>query len=182
MKGAGRMRLYREGFAFRAMLWTGRIPSHAFRNAVYRHALGVRLAPTAYIYGGAEIRNGSAISIGEHTIVGHDAILDGRRGLTIGARVNLSSEVAIWTEQHDLRARDFGVTGGPVSVGDYAWLSFRATILPGVTIGEGAVVAAGAVVTHDVEPYTVVAGVPAQPVGQRPRDLDYSQGQPPPFT
>ena len=178
----GRVANYREGLGFRAMLWTGQIPSHAIRNAIYRHLLGVRLDPAAHIYGGAEIRGGAGIAIGPHTIVGHDAILDGRRGLEIGARVNLSSEVAIWTEQHDLRARDFAVTGAPVVVEDYAWLSFRCTILPGVRIGEGAVVAAGAVVTADVPPYTVVGGIPAAPIGERPRDLEYAQGRPPPFT
>ena len=58
-------------------------------------------------------------------------------------------------------------------IGDWAWLSFRSTILPGVTIGEGAVVAAGAVVTRDVPPYAIVAGIPARVVGERPRELDY---------
>ena len=57
----------------------------------------------------------------------------------------------------------------PVTVCDYAWVGSRAMILPGVTVGEGAVVAAGAVVTRDVAPYSVVAGVPARPVGTRSR-------------
>jgi acetyltransferase-like isoleucine patch superfamily enzyme len=61
-----------------------------------------------------------------------------------------------------------------VAIGDRAWLSFRCTVLPGVTIGEGAVVAAGAVVTNDVPSYAIVAGVPAHVTGERtPRDLTY---------
>ena len=64
-----------------------------------------------------------------------------------------------------------------MSIGDRAWLSFRATILPGVSVGEGAVVAAGAVVTSDVPPYAIVAGVPARVVGERsPRELSYELG------
>ena len=63
--------------------------------------------------------------------------------------------------------------GGAVTVGDYAWLSFRCVVLPGVTIGEGAVVAAGAVVTADVEPYTIVGGIPARRIGDRARGLTY---------
>lgn len=64
-----------------------------------------------------------------------------------------------------------------VQIGDYAWISRRAVILPGVTIGEGAVVAAGAVVTKNVAPYTVVGGVPAKFVAERPRGLTYTLGE-----
>ena len=55
----------------------------------------------------------------------------------------------------------------PVAVGHDTWIGHSATVLPGVSVGNGAVVAAGAVVTHDVEPYTVVAGVPAEPIDRR---------------
>ena len=108
--------------------------------------------------------------------MGQDAFLDGRRGLRFGANVNLGGEVAIFTLQHDVRSESFAAIGGPVTVGDRAWISFRATILPGITIGEGAVVAAGAVVTKDVPPYTMVAGVPAKVIAERPRNLTYDFG------
>ena len=55
----------------------------------------------------------------------------------------------------------------PIVICDYAWIGMRATILGGVTIGEGAVVMAGAVITHDVPPYAVVGGVPAKVIRQR---------------
>jgi maltose O-acetyltransferase len=55
----------------------------------------------------------------------------------------------------------------PVTIADHVWIGSRAMILPGITVGEGAVVAAGAVVTRNVEPYTVVAGVPACPISTR---------------
>jgi len=61
-----------------------------------------------------------------------------------------------------------------VVVGDYVWIGARATILPGVTIGRGAVVAAGALVSRDVPPYAVVGGVPAKVIGERARDLRYT--------
>ena len=79
----------------------------------------------------------------------------------------------IWTAQHDYRSRTFAAAGGPVVIEDFVWLGPRAIVLPGVTIGKGAVVAAGAVVTKDVAPYAVVAGVPAVKVRERPHDLDY---------
>lgn len=157
------------------MFAVGHVPSARLRHAFYRVGLGVRIAPGARINGRAEIRPGS-IEIGPNTIVGHDAILDGRGGLRLGRDVNLSSEVAIWTYQHDLNDPEFRGKGGVVSVGDRAWLSFRATVLPGVTVGEGAVVAANATVTTDVPPYTVVAGTPAKPVAERNRALTYELG------
>ncbi|BAS10567.1 probable maltose O-acetyltransferase [Arthrobacter sp. Hiyo4] len=134
----------------------GSFPIRAVRNALAKKALGLNLSESAQLYRWREIRAGRNITIGENTIVGLWSSLDGRRGITIGDHVNISSEVAIWTLQHDHRDPEFGNVGAPVVVGDRAWLSFRSTILPGVTIGEGAVVAAGSVVTKDVAPYTIV--------------------------
>ena len=74
---------------------------------------------------------------------------------------------------HDPQSSTFGDRGGDVIIGDRVWIGYGALVMPGITIGEGAVVAAGAVVTKDVEPFTIVAGVPAKPIGQRNRDLTY---------
>jgi acetyltransferase-like isoleucine patch superfamily enzyme len=160
----------------RLLRWTGHLPSHTLRRWVCA-CLGFRYPASAVVYGGAEIRHPKNITIGEGSVIGKQAILDGRMGLTIGRRVNLSTGAWIRTLQHDLRSPDFADDGGPVTVGDYAWISCRAVILPGVTIGEGAVVAAGAVVTKDVPPYTVVGGVPARFVAERPRGLVYTLGE-----
>jgi acetyltransferase-like isoleucine patch superfamily enzyme len=121
-----------------------------------------------------ESRRPSAITVGAGSIIGNDVILDGREGIHIGENVNFSSEVAIWTLQHDHVCPDFGTKGGPVTIGDRTWVSFRATILPDVTIGEGVVVAAGAVVTRDVQPYAIVGGIPARVIGYRERNLTYN--------
>ncbi|WP_455429725.1 acyltransferase [Mucilaginibacter lappiensis] len=79
----------------------------------------------------------------------------------------------IWTLHHDYNSTDFAQTGQPVIIEDYVWLCSRTVILPGVTIGKGAVVAAGAVVTRNVQPYTVVGGVPAKPIAKRNENLTY---------
>lgn len=64
-----------------------------------------------------------------------------------------------------------------MTIGDYAWLCSHCIILPGVTIGEGAIVASGAVVTKDVEPWTVVGGIPAKEIAKREqKDYDYRPG------
>lgn len=148
------------------------VPSHALRKAGLR-LCGAKIASRSLLYHGFWIVAPSKLVIGESAVVGDHAILDAREGLTIGRNVNLSTNVAIWTGQHDYQASNFGYKGGPVRIGDYAWLSFRTTILPGVIVGEGAIVAAGAVVTKDVAPYTVVGGVPAKVIGTRNRDLSY---------
>jgi acetyltransferase-like isoleucine patch superfamily enzyme len=150
----------------------GNIPSHALRLRLYR-LLGLQVGRGAHIYGGLEIREPMKVTIGDGTVVGHDVILDGRKGIHIGRNVNVSSQAAIWTLQHDPQDPNFGTSGGTVTIGDRAWLSFRCVILPGVTIGAGAVVAAGAVVTADVDPHTIVGGIPARPIGRRDVDLRY---------
>jgi maltose O-acetyltransferase len=71
---------------------------------------------------------------------------------------------------------DFAEVGAPVVIKDYAWVSSHSILLPGVTVGEGAVVAAGAVVARSVPAYTVVAGNPARQVRQRSQGLTYELG------
>lgn len=154
----------------------GHLPGRRLRTFLARRLLGLRAAPGSVLYQWRDLRSPSGIEIGEGSVIGHWATLDGRRGLRIGRNVNCSSEVALWTLQHDLDDRRFGVEGGPIVIEDYAWISFRATVLPGVRIGRGAVVAANAVVTGDVEEYTIVGGIPARPIGTRSRDLEYSLG------
>jgi acetyltransferase-like isoleucine patch superfamily enzyme len=116
------------GLEYVAGLFVAKLPSYRLHHALYR-AAGLTLAPMAHIHKGLELRRPSGVTIGEDTVIGFDSILDGRSGLVLGKHVNLSSEVAIWTLQHDHRDPLFSAVGAPVHVGDYAWLSFRATIL-----------------------------------------------------
>ncbi len=131
---------------------------------------------SSVLYGGAEIRNCRGLKIGENTCIGHHAVLDARGGLEFGRNVNVGSGVWIWTEEHDPNDPDFAVVGGKVVIEDYAWLASRATILPKVRIGEGCVVAAGAVVTKDMPAWSIVGGVPATVIGQRNRNMRYQLG------
>ncbi len=170
----------REGFKLCLLKAVGYIPSHCLRIAAYR-ASGMAVGRGTAIYHGCEIRAPRAIRIGVHSSIGDHAILDGRGGLTIGDSVNFSTGVWVWTAEHDVNARDFRFTSAPVVIEDYAWVSCRAVILPGVTVGKGAVVAAGAVVTKSVAPYDIVGGVPAKKIGERSRDLSYHAGPGYPF-
>ncbi|MCW2284513.1 acetyltransferase-like isoleucine patch superfamily enzyme [Rhodoblastus acidophilus] len=116
---------------------------------------------------------GSRIKIGNNTAINRFAYLDGRVPLYIGNNVNISHYSIIQTLTHDPQHPDFICLERPVAIMDHAWIGARVVILPGVTIGEGAVVAAGAIVTKDVAPYTIVGGNPARKIGERSRDLRY---------
>lgn len=149
------------------------IPSHHIRNVLYKFVFQMELEKNAVIYYGAEIRSPWNIHIGRGTIVGDKAILDGREGLYIGENVNISSNVSMWTLQHDLNSEMFATEGAPVVVKNRAWLSCNTIILPGVTVAEGSVIAAGGVATKSTIPYSVNGGIPAKKIGERNRRLCY---------
>jgi maltose O-acetyltransferase len=93
--------------------------------------------------------------------------------------VSISPDVTVLTSQHLYDDPTFALVSRPVVIEDYVWIGTRAMVMPGVTIGRGAVVAAGAVVTKDVAPLEVVGGVPARPIGRRSLDPAYTLGAPP---
>lgn len=164
---------------------TGLIPSHHIRNFIYRRIFLVQMEQKVIICWGAEIRCPGKLKIGKGSIIGDKALLDARNGITIGKNVNFSSNISIYTEQHDHRDPMFRCNSSDafsVNIGDRAWIGPNAIILHGVHIGEGAVVAAGSVVTKDVPPFTIVAGVPARKIGLRNKNLCYNfDGKPIPF-
>jgi glycosyltransferase involved in cell wall biosynthesis len=177
---------------------TGFIPSHRIRLFLYRYLFRVAIGRDSAIHWLCRFNLPSGVSIGKNTVIGNDAFLDGRfrrkwksgekrlgtyirdflspgeRPLRIGDNVSVAGFVHIYTMQHDVDDPQFQETGAPVVIEDYAVIGSRATILPGVTVGRGAVVAAGAVVTRDVPPFTVVGGMPAVRIRDRSKDLRYT--------
>lgn len=116
------------------------------------------------------------IQIGNHCIVNSRCLLDGRVGkIIIGNNVDIARETNIFTLEHDPNSDIHDSRGGDVVIEDYVWIASRVTILPGVRIGRGAVVASNAVVTKDVEPMAIVAGVPAKKIGTRTSGLKYTK-------
>jgi maltose O-acetyltransferase len=154
--------------------WVNRWPFHAVRNAYYRRICRVAIAPGSSVHMGAVLYTLGGVRIGEGTTIDQGVRLDGRGGLTIGAGVSIAPDVYLLTADHDPQSPSFEGRTAPIVVEDHAWLGTRSMVLPGVTIGRGAVVAAGAVVTRDVPPYTIVGGVPAKPIGTRTQDLQYA--------
>jgi len=153
--------------------WIGRIPSRSLRRGFLGLWLG-RHGPGTGVQLGCRFLNGRKVFLGDRNVVNHGCLFDGRSyPIRIGNDVSIGPEAVILTLGHDPQSPDFADRGGEVIIGHHAWIACRALVLPGVKIGEGAVIAAGAVVTRDVEPYAIVAGSPARKVGERNRDLRY---------
>ncbi|HOU11921.1 MAG TPA: acyltransferase [Anaerolineae bacterium] len=153
---------------------TGHLWFHNLRLWIYRHIFNIRIGTHTSLHRRCRFYRPVGVVIGEHTVINRQVLLDGRSGLTIGNNVSISEGAVILTLEHDPNSPTFENRGAPVTIHDRAFIGAQAMILPGVTIGEGAVIAARAVVTHDVAPYTIVAGVPARPIGERSRDLTYT--------
>lgn len=157
--------------------WMGHIPCHTKRKLFYKLA-GIKIGKGSTIHMWANFFQPKNITIGEDSIVGDHVFLDGRAPLTIGDHVDIASQVLIYNSEHNLQSEDFSATCAPVTIEDYVFIGPRAIILPGVKIGKGAIVAAGAVVTHDVPEYAIVGGVPAKIIGERPnKKLNYKLGR-----
>lgn len=153
------------------------VPSHTIRKLVMRF-MGVKIGRGSSIHMGANFYNPSGVHIGEDTILGSRIFLDGRDSLKIGSHVDIASEVMIYNAEHDINSDKFEAITAPVEIGDYVFIGPRAIILPGVKIGKGAIVAAGAVVTKDVSEYSMVGGVPAKEIAKRKiTNLNYVLGR-----
>lgn len=157
--------------------FVGHIPIHHVRRLFYRLS-GMKIGRGSTIHTGARFYYPGNIKIGEDTIIGENCVLDGREKLIIGNHVDIASEVMIYNAQHDVQSENFKPILKEVVIGDYVFIGPRAIILPGVKIQKGAIVAAGAVVTNDIDSMKIVGGVPAKEIGERKvSDLHYKLGR-----
>ena len=177
-KAMNRFYNYCLDFKLMVLRWIGYVPSHIFRKTVYRLA-GIKISRGSTIHMFANFYQPKNIEIGEDTIIGDRCFLDGRAKLKIGSHTDIASQVLIYNSQHDIDSFDFKPIEKEVEIGDYVFIGPRSIILPGVKIGKGAVIAAGAIVTKDVSPMSVVGGVPAKEIRKRKiKKLQYKLGRP----
>jgi acetyltransferase-like isoleucine patch superfamily enzyme len=143
-----------------------------FRHWYLKNICQIKIGSESSIHMGCFI-TGTNIEIGNNTVINRKTYLDGRVSLKIGNNVNISHQTILHTLTHDPQNCDFICICKPVTIEDHAWIGARAIILPGVTVGEGAVIGAGSVVTHSIIPYSIVAGNPAKIIKMRDRNIKY---------
>ena len=163
-KGVNRVYNIFLDFELYLLYLVGHIPSHAIRSFFYK-LVGMKIDGVLHMW--ARFYDPSNIEIGSDSIVGDHAFLDGRAKLKIGNHVDIASEVMIYNSEHDVSSEYFSDRIEPIEIGDYVFIGPRAIIMPGIKIGKGAIVAAGAVVTHDIPEFAIVGGVPAKVIGVR---------------
>jgi acetyltransferase-like isoleucine patch superfamily enzyme len=149
------------------------IPSRRIRRAYYRHVLDLEIGRGTNIFMGTRFDSRHNFKIGDNSVILQNCRMDNRGGITIGSCVSISEDVIILTADHDPQSSNFDTRERPVEIGSYAFLGTRCMILPGVKIGRGAVVAAGAVVSRDVMEFEIVGGVPAKRIAMRNNELSY---------
>lgn len=130
-------------------------------NSLVKELFYGNIGEDSYMMPPLTVVGASRISIGRNVFIMDGILLMGSGGITIEDNVQLAANVQILSNNHDLRDREV-ITLAPVRICRGAWIGAGATILPGVTIGENAVVGAASVVTRDVAPNTIVAGNPAK--------------------
>jgi acetyltransferase-like isoleucine patch superfamily enzyme len=150
------------------------VPFHSLRKYFYIKLLGFEVPKSSYIFMGAWFYCPKNFKMGINSIINEKCRLDNRGGLTIGDNVSISAEVCILSADHDLQSPCFEGRINSVLIEDYVFIGTRAMILPGVILGKGCAVAAGAIVTKSAVPFTIVAGVPAKPIGHRVENLEYN--------
>lgn len=149
-----------------------KMPSRHLRRWFYR-LLGMKMGNKTTLCRRVEVLLPKGITLSNNVSVGWFAELDGRGGITVDHDTNISSHVKLITGSHDINDAAFTADFLPIHIGHHVWIGTGAIVLQGVKIGDGAVVAAGAVVTKDVPPNVIVGGVPAKIIGNRNTSFNY---------
>lgn len=155
-----------------AQLASGALIFHGAK--LLRHPRNIRIGADAIVKSGSHIcpcNTRATVSIGERSTIGFYCLLYASQEITIGDDCMIAPFVYIVDSNHGLaanvRMNRQANTTSPVRIGNDVWLGAHSVILPGVTIGDGAIIAAGAVVNQAVEANTIVGGVPATQIGNR---------------
>jgi acetyltransferase-like isoleucine patch superfamily enzyme len=155
----------RSYFSSKVAYNIGRLHGLKLRIFLYRK-IGMKVGRNCVVRRGVYLGSPNELELGDGSFIGR-ANLYCTGGVKIGKNVNVSDGAVIITAKHDVNSPSFEALYEPITVNDWAWIATNAIVLAGVTIGEGAVIAAGAVVTKDVSPYSIVGGNPAKVIGER---------------
>jgi maltose O-acetyltransferase len=147
---------------------------HQLRHKLYNRYGGMQIEtddirPGCFFYG-------SDVKIGAGTLINHRCYFENRERIEIGRNCRVAMEVMFCTSTHEIGSSELRggeYAGKPIKVGDGCWIGTRVIVLPGVTIGDGCVIAAGAVVTKDCKPNSLYAGIPANFIRNLSNDEKY---------
>jgi putative colanic acid biosynthesis acetyltransferase WcaF len=143
-------------------------PFHAWRAFLLR-CFGATLGPNCHFYPQSRIWAPWNLVCADGASLGDEAEIYNPSPISMGSHAIVSQQAYICGATHDYNDPAFPLISFPMSVGAYAWVCARASVSPGVNVGEGAVLGLGSVATRDLEPWTVYAGVPAKPLKRRVR-------------
>jgi acetyltransferase-like isoleucine patch superfamily enzyme len=153
--------------------WIASFPSHTIRLWFYKKIMKFKINENVSLFMHCSFDAANGLTIGKDSVINKGCRLDTRGEIRIGQKVSISEQVIILTADHDVETKDFAGRSRKVIIEDYAWIGTSAMILPGVNIGRGAVIAAGSIVTKNVESFSVVGGVPARFIKKRRVDVSY---------
>jgi len=136
------------------------IPGSGHRKWLLR-VFGAKIGNGVVIKPRVRVKFPWRLEIGDHAWIGEDAWIDNLADVTIGSDACISQGVYLCTGSHDWSSSRFDLITKPIVIGNSAWVSAKATVGPGVTVGEGAVLSLGGVATKDLEPWGIYAGNPA---------------------
>lgn len=130
-------------------------------------SFGAKIGQQVRIKPGVRVKFPWRLSVGDYVWIGENAWLDNLAPIEIESHVCISQDVYLCTGNHNWSHPDFQLITGPIKIEQGSWIAARAIIGPGVTVGKGAVLGLGSVTGRSLQPMTIYAGNPAQPLKQR---------------
>ncbi|WP_278560609.1 acyltransferase [Phocaeicola plebeius] len=149
------------------------IPFWGVRKFFYK-IVGIHLDTRSILDMGCYFIAPHKLTIGKYTHINRKCMLDARGYIKIGNNVSISHQVTLCSASHDFQSPTFDYISAPIIIEDNVWIGLNATILQGVTIREGCIIAAGSIVTKETEPYGVYAGIPAKKISTRNKNIQYN--------
>jgi acetyltransferase-like isoleucine patch superfamily enzyme len=141
----------------------------------YYRCFGINIGRHSTIHRNAHFFHIGKFKMGRNSTINFNCYIDNRRGIQIGNNVGIAHNCKIYTLGHDINDEFFRTKGGMVTIKDNVFIFANVIIMPNLTIGEGAVILPGSIVTKDIEPYTIVCGTPAIKIKNRNPKISYNQ-------
>lgn len=143
-------------------------PMHAWRSMLLR-VFGAKMGPNCHFYPGSRVWAPWNLNCADQVTAADGAEIYNPAPIELGSHVVLSQSAFLCGATHDFDSPSFPLVAYSMKVGAYAWICARASVGPGVNVGEGAVLGLGSVASRDLEPWGVYAGAPAVKIKQRKR-------------